>query len=77
MGQAADELRSDIERTREDMAQTLDAIGDRLSPRLQAQRQVDRLRGSGIEPKQVAMVAGALLIGLFLLRRRRHGGDDG
>ena len=76
MGQAADELRSDIERTREDMAQTLDAIGDRISPRLQAQRQVDRLRDSGVEPKQVAMAAAALLLGLFLLRRRRHG-DDG
>jgi len=77
VGQAADELRSDIERTREDMAQTLDAIGDRISPRLQAQRQVDRLRDSGIEPKQVAMAAAVLFLGLFLLRRRRHGGDDG
>jgi hypothetical protein len=77
MGQAADELRNDIERTREDMAETLDAIGDRVSPRLQAQRQADRLRQSGIEPKQLAMVAGALMFALMLVRRRRRtrGGD--
>ena len=69
MGQAADELRQDIEQTREDMAETLDAIGDRISPRLQAERQMDRLRQRGIEPKQLAMAA-ALLVGLLLIRRR-------
>ena len=46
MGQAADELRQDIERTRADMAQTLDAIGEKVSPRLQAERQMERLRQS-------------------------------
>jgi hypothetical protein len=72
VGQAADELRQDIERTREDMADTLDAIGDRISPRLQAERQMDRLRQRGIEPKRMVMAAGALLMGLLLIRRRRH-----
>ena len=83
MGQAADELRDaeeirdDIERTREDMAATLDAIGDRVSPRLQAERQMDRLRQRGIEPKQIAMAAGALLMGFLLIRHRQHsGGGD-
>jgi hypothetical protein len=77
VGQAADELRSDIERTREDMASTLDAIGEKVSPRLQAQRQMDQLRERGIEPKQIAMAATVLLFGLLLIRRRRHSGDDG
>ena len=83
MGQAADELRDaeeikdDIERTREDMASTLDAIGDRISPRLQAERQMDRLREKGIEPKQVAMAAAALFFCLLVMRRRRHKRDDG
>ncbi|MEW6474648.1 MAG: DUF3618 domain-containing protein [Actinomycetota bacterium] len=71
MGQAADELRDDIERTREDMATTLDAIGDKVSPKLQAERQMERLRQSGIEPKQLGMVAGFLMFGLLLIRRRR------
>ena len=77
MGQAADELREDIERTREDMASTLDAIGDRISPRLQAERQMDRLRERGIEPKQLAMAAAALLVALLVIRRGRHSGDEG
>ena len=77
MGQAADELRQDIERTREDMAETLDAIGDKVSPRLQAERQMDRLRQRGIEPKQLAMAFGALLVSLGLIRWRRHSGDEG
>ena len=77
MGQAADELREDIERTREDMASTLDAIGDRISPRLQAERQMDRLRQRGIEPKQLAMAAAALLVALLVIRRGRRSGDEG
>ncbi len=77
MGQAADELRQDIERTREDMAATLDAIGDKVSPKLQAERQMERLRRRGIEPQQLAMAAGALLLGLLFVRwrwRARAGG---
>jgi uncharacterized protein DUF3618 len=77
VGQAADELREDIERTRQDMAETLDAIGDKVSPRLQAERQMERLRQRGIEPKQVAMAAAALLIAFLVIRRGRHSGDEG
>jgi hypothetical protein len=77
VGQAADELRQDIERTREDMAETLDAIGDKVSPRLQAERQMDRLRQRGIEPKQLVMAAAALLFGVLLIRRRGHSADEG
>ena len=75
MGQGADELKQDIERTREDMAQTLDAIGDRISPRLQAERQMERLRQSGIEPQRLALAAAGLVLALLLLRRRAHRHD--
>jgi len=81
VGQAADELRdadeirADIERTREDMASTLDAVGEKVSPRLQAERQMERLRQRGFEPKQIAMAAAVLLLGLLLVRRRHPGGD--
>jgi len=71
VGQAADELRQDIERTREDMAETLDAIGERISPRLQAERQVERLREAGIEPQRLAMAAAGLMVLLLMMRRRR------
>jgi hypothetical protein len=77
VGQAADELREDIERTRRDLASTLDAIGEKVSPRLQAERQMDRLRQRGIEPKQLAIAAAAaLLLGLLLIRRRGQSGDE-
>ncbi len=83
MGQAADELRDaeeikqDIERTREDMASTLDAIGDKVSPKLQAERQMERLRDKGIDPQRVAMAAGARFLGLVLMMRRRRHRNNG
>jgi len=72
VGQAADELRDaeeikqDIERTREDMASTLDAIGDKVSPKLQAERQMERLRQRGIEPQRLVMAARALVFSLLI-----------
>lgn len=77
MGQAADELRDDIERTREDMAQTLDAIGEKVSPRLQAERQAERLRQCGIEPKQIAAAAGGLILAVILILRFRSHRQNG
>lgn len=76
MGQAADELRADIERTREDMASTVDAIGERLSPKLQAERQIDRLREKGLDPQRTVLIAGAVLV-MFLFLRRGRGRRDG
>lgn len=46
MGQDADELRRDIERTREDLGGTLDAIGDRVSPSRIMERRKNRMRNS-------------------------------
>jgi hypothetical protein len=83
VGQAADELRDadeikqDIERTREDMASTLDAIGDRVSPKLQAGRQMERLRQRGIEPQRAAMAAAALLFSLLMVRWRWRARGEG
>jgi len=75
VGQAADELRADIERTRDDMASTVDAIGERLSPKLQAERQIDRLREKGIDPQRALLIAGAALM-LFMIVRRGRGHRD-
>ena len=63
MGQAADELRNDIERTREDMAATIDAIGEKVKPK--------------VEPQRMALVAGVLTMLLLLIRRRRKSRGDG
>ena len=46
MGQDTDELRRDIEDTRAGMTETLDAIGDRVSPGRIVERRKNRIRAS-------------------------------
>jgi ElaB/YqjD/DUF883 family membrane-anchored ribosome-binding protein len=43
MGQSAEELRRDIEDTRDDLGRTLDAIGDRVSPGRIVERRKNRM----------------------------------
>ena len=46
MGQSAEELRRDIERTRSELTGTVDAIGDRVSPGRIVERKTNRARQS-------------------------------
>jgi len=55
MGQSAQQVRADIERTREDLGQDLDAIGDKISPRQAVRRRTDRVRGTLTEMKEQVM----------------------
>jgi ElaB/YqjD/DUF883 family membrane-anchored ribosome-binding protein len=48
MGQSAEQLRREIEYTRGDLGETLDAIGDRLSPGRMMERRRNRVR-SGLQ----------------------------
>jgi type VI protein secretion system component VasF len=71
-----DALAADIDRTRDQLAHTIDAISDRVSPKKSAQRAVDRIRTrlSQVDPIMVGAAAGAVVIGvtvLILWRRRR------
>ena len=43
MGQSTEELRREIEYTRDDLGQTLDAIGDRVSPGRIVERRKNRV----------------------------------
>ena len=45
MGTSAEELRIDIARTRGNLSETLDAMGDRVSPRRMVERRTGRVRG--------------------------------
>lgn len=45
MGDTPDELRTEIEGTRADMSATLDAMGEKMSPRQVAKRQAGRVTG--------------------------------
>jgi Protein of unknown function (DUF3618) len=83
-----DTLVSDIDRTRAELARTIDAISDRVSPRRNVQRAADELqarleqnrralreRVSQIDPIVVGAATAAVVIGvgvLFLLRRRKR-----
>jgi hypothetical protein len=69
------ELVADIDRTRSDLARTIDAISDRVSPKKNVQRVVDQVRErvSQIDPIVAGVAAGAVVIGvtvLILMRRR-------
>jgi hypothetical protein len=70
-----DTLAKEIERTREELARTIDAIADRVSPARAAKRAVNRVRGdvARIDPK-IAAVGAAVVVGVaaFLVWRSRR-----
>ena len=72
-----DTLVADIDRTRAELARTIDAISDRVSPKKNARRAVDQIRErvSQIDPVVAGVAAGVVVVGvtvLFLWRRRRR-----
>jgi hypothetical protein len=70
-----DTLVTQMERTREDLARTIDAIADRVSPANNARRLMYRVREQAgrIDPRFVAAGAAAAvgLTALLIWRRRR------
>ncbi len=72
-----DALVADIDRTRTELARTIDAISDRVSPKKNVQRVTEQLRerAGQIDPVMAGAAVGAVVIGvtvLLLLRRRKH-----
>lgn len=72
-----DALVADIDRTRTELARTIDAISDRVSPKKNVQRVTEQLRerASQIDPVMAGAAAGAVVIAvtvLLLLRRRKR-----
>jgi small-conductance mechanosensitive channel len=71
------ELVADIDRTRTELARTIDAITDRVSPKKNVNRAMEQLRqrASQIDPLIAGAAAAAVVVGitaLFLLRRRKR-----
>jgi len=71
-----DALVADIDRTRAELARTIDAISDRVSPKKNVDRAVDQIRrrASQIDPIMAGAAAAVVVVGLtvfVLLRRRR------
>ena len=72
-----DALVADIDRTRAELARTIDAISDRVSPRRNADRALDQVRQrvSRVDPLLAGAAAAAVLVSvtvIFLVRRRRR-----
>ena len=72
-----DTLVADIDRTRTELARTIDAISDRVSPKKNVQRVTDRLRErvSQIDPLVAGAAAAAVVVSvtvLLVIRRRRR-----
>ena len=71
-----DALVADIDRTRSELARTIDAISDRVSPKKNVQRVTEQLRerASQINPVMAGAAAAVVVTGvtvLLLLRRRK------
>jgi len=72
-----DTLVADIARTRTDLARTIDAIADRVSPKKNVNRAMEqvRQRASQIDPLMASAAAAVVVVGMvgfILLRRRKH-----
>ena len=72
-----DALVADIDRTRAELARTIDAISDRVSPKRNVHRALEqaRQRASQIDPLIAGAAAAAVLVSvtvIFLVRRRRR-----
>jgi hypothetical protein len=72
-----DALVADIDRTRAELAATIDAISDRMSPKKNARRALDqvRQRAAQVDPRLAGGAAAALAVGVVVLvvwRRRKR-----
>ncbi len=73
-----DALVTEIERTRENLARTIDALTERVSPRNAARRVANQAREQAARPEVQRAVGGvaaavlALGVAAYLIRRRRR-----
>jgi Protein of unknown function (DUF3618) len=72
-----DALVADIEHTRVQLARTIDAIADRVSPQKNVSRALEQVRQriSRVDPLIAGAAAGAVLVSVtvvFLVRRRKR-----
>jgi MYXO-CTERM domain-containing protein len=70
-------LVADIDRTRMELARTIDAIADRVSPKKNASRLMEQVRArvAQVDPVMAGAAAAVVVVGvtaLFLVRRRRR-----
>jgi hypothetical protein len=72
-----DALVADIDRTRAELARTIDAISDRVSPKKNVRRALEQVRerASQLDPLMAGAAVAAVVVGvsvMFLWRRRKR-----
>jgi alpha-D-ribose 1-methylphosphonate 5-triphosphate synthase subunit PhnG len=72
-----DALVAGIDRTRAELARTIDAISDRVSPKKNVRRAMEQVRerASRVDPLMAGAAAAAVVVGVtvvFLWRRRKR-----
>jgi Protein of unknown function (DUF3618) len=72
-----DALVADIDRTRAELARTIDAISDRVSPKRNVSRALEQIRkrASQVDPLTAGAATAAVLVSvtvIFLVRRRKR-----
>jgi hypothetical protein len=72
-----DTLVADIDRTRAELARTIDAISDRVSPKRNVNRALEQIRqrANRVDPVMAGAAATVVLVSvtvIFLVRRRRR-----
>ena len=77
MGQTADQLEVDVARTREDMSNTLDAIGEQMSPKLMVRRSSHRMWHWLKSAREGVMGIGSETYGQVAQNMHGLGGGDG
>ncbi len=55
MAESPEQVKRDIERTREDLGYTLDALGQKVSPKQAARRRIARIKDTGVAIKERVM----------------------
>lgn len=75
MAEVSQELREDIERIRDDLDETLDALGERVSPRRIAQRRKDAVRAR-VTRVRTAVMGSAQETGSAAAGKARHAKDS-
>ena len=74
MAQDRQELRQDIERIRDELDETLDALGEQVSPRRIAQRRKDAMR-TRVARVRTTVMASAQETGSAATEKARHAKD--
>jgi hypothetical protein len=69
---SADEIEADIERTREQLGNTVDALSEKLDVKAQARHTIQNLKPRTVAIAEATLAAALITVGAVLVWRRRR-----